>query len=540
MKILTSPDPKLIELMQREATVLQLLDHPGLPRVTSDDYLTFTPAGAWELHCLVMQQFSGQNLEQYIEARGRISQVTALSWLSQLVQILDLLHRAGFFHRDIKPSNIIVQPDGQLALIDFGAVREVTSTYLAKLSSQGGKEITAVRTPRFSPLEQINGQAVPQSDFYALGRSFVYLVTGIPLIDLPTDRETGRIIWRNKAPQIDKPFADLLDDLQAPFPAQRPYSTQVILQRLSRLPLRSKLDRLFKSKWFQAGLVGLALLALGGIYLASLPVAANYFFDRGMKAERENRSEDAGADFQLAVQLQPGISARISSFYFERAARARTQPSVARKYYELAIKFNPNDVDAYNNLALVCQEANDFNCAQANYQKALKLQPNSWNLRYNLGSFYDQQGQLELAEKEYKLAVDLGGKNAVDALSTLSRLANRRGKFDEAIALAKKGLNETQDPITQAALYKNLGWAFWEQSQIPNLKSKISQAETYLKKSLQLDPERTDTYCLLAQVQEALGQMEKAKLYWEACLLTNSSEPEVVQWREQLLERLLR
>lgn len=536
MKILTTPDPKRISLMQREALTLQLQQHPGLPRSTIDDYFTFTPAGAWELHCLVMQKFEGSNLEQYIKASGRINQVTALNWLSQLVQILDGLHRAGFFHRDIKPSNIIVQPDGRLALIDFGAVRQVTDTYLAKLSSSGGnemgmgaREITVVITTPFSPLEQINGQAVPQSDFYALGRTLVYLVTATSLLDLPANPETGRLIWRNKAPQIDKPFADLLDDLQAPFPAQRPYNTQVILQRLSRLPLQSKLHRIFKSNLFKAGLASLIGLTLWGIYQASLPLAANYFFTQGIKAMRSNRPDEAQKDFQLAVQFQPAMSQTVSSFYFDYA-RSQNLPKEGRKYYELAIKFNPNEVAAYHNLALTCQQLNEAICAIDNYQKAIELNPHSWESYYSLGSFYDDRGQYDLAVKQYQLSLQNGG---VEALSNLSRLANRRGKYDEALALAQTGLERAKDPIAQSALNKNLGWAFWQKKRLP-------EASIALKKSLELDPERTDAYCLLAQVQEALGQMADAKLQWEACLLTNSSEPEVVEWREQLLERLLK
>lgn len=306
VKVLKSRDPKLIELLEREALVLELLEHPSIPRVTIDDYFTFTPHNSsLELHCLVMQKFEGQNLEQRIETYGQISQELALNWLKQLVEIIEQVHRSGFFHRDIKPSNIILQPNGQLGLIDFGAVREVTNTYLAKVSGVGGTdtgiggqyEITVIRTACYSPLEQINGRAVPQSDFYALGRTFTYLVTAIPLLKLPTEQQTGRLIWRNKAPQIDKPFADLLDDLMNPFPGQRPQTTQVILQRLERIPFQSKLNLIFKSNQFKVGLAGFCLLVALGVYKISLPWVANHFLNQGMKAERENRSEAAQKDF---------------------------------------------------------------------------------------------------------------------------------------------------------------------------------------------------------------------------------------------------
>ncbi|PSB04981.1 protein kinase [Merismopedia glauca CCAP 1448/3] len=540
MKVLTNPDPKLIELMQREALVLQLQQHPGLPKTTVDDYFTFTPPGGWELHCLVMQKFQGQNLEQQIAASGRISQATALNWLSQLVDILDSVHRSGFFHRDIKPSNIILQPSGQLALIDFGAVREVTNTYLAKVSSNGGtetgigaREITAIRTARYSPLEQINGQAVPQSDFYALGRTFVYLITGIPLIDLPTNQETGRLIWRNKASHIDQPCADLLDDLMAPFPGQRPQSTQVILQRLERLPLQSKLNRIFKSNPFKVGMVGLGLLAGWGIYQTSLPIAANYFLNRGTKAQLENHPSEAQQNFQLAIKLHPQITNTISNFYFQQASRALNRPQSARNYYELAIKYNPNDVDAYHNLAVVCQQLNDVKCVINNYQTTFKLEPNNWEGHYSLGSFYDEQGNYELATQQYQISHQKGGDLAVDAVNNLARLANRKGQYNEAIKLARQGLNLNPNLEVKASLSKNLSWALLEQKM-------YSEAQNYLQKSLSLDPQRVDTYCLLAQVQEALGNVSDAKGSWEVCLLGDSNLPEVMEWKQQVLERVLK
>jgi serine/threonine protein kinase len=500
MKVLTWSDPKLIELMQREASALQIIQHPSIPKATIDDYFTFTvDCSSAELHCLIMEKIAGQNLEHWLEVQGRISQNLALNWLKQLVEILDKVHHSGFFHRDIKPSNIILQPNSQLALIDFGAVREVTNTYLAKVSGSGGTntglgskhEITAIRTARYSPLEQINGQAVPQSDFYSLGRTFAYLVTGVSLINLPTDPQTGKLLWRNKAPQIDRPFADLLDEMMAPFPGQRPQTTQVILQRLEQIPFKLKVHRLFKSNWLRLTLISL-ITAL------------------------------------VLISYQT-INLSISNHYFNLASRNQERPEIAKNYYELAIKFNPNDVDAYNNLALTCQQLNDSKCVIETYQKAFLLKPNNWEGHYGLGSFYDDRGKYDLAEQQYKMAVQIDRDRAVGAINNLSRLRNINGEYNAAIKLAQQGLSKTQVPDSQAALYKNLGWAKFGQK-------RYLEAKNHLQKSLQLDPQRVDAYCLLAQTQEALG--ESAQLSWEVCLLASSDLPEVQEWRQRVLQRL--
>ncbi|MCP6762352.1 MAG: tetratricopeptide repeat protein [Fischerella sp. CENA71] len=543
MKVLKwASEPKRVELIQREALALQVIRHPGVPTSTIDDYFTFYPnQSSIELHCLVMQKMSGENLESWINNYGKISQSLAVDWLKQLVKILDTVHRSTFFHRDIKPSNIIVQEHGQLALIDFGGTRQITDTYLAKISVNGGTstglgsesryQTTRLGTPLYSPLEQINGQAIPQSDFYALGRTFVRLITGEELIKLKTDPETGNLIWRHKAPHLDKPLADLLDDLMAPFPAKRPPNCQVILQRLERLPLQSKINRIIKAKPFQISAIVLSILSIFGIYRASLPWVANYFLSEGKKAELENRFTDAQKSFDTAIKLNKSATYEISAFYFSEASRNLPRPQIAKKYYTKAIKYNPSDVYAYNNLALVCQELSDFKCAESNYSSALKLQPSNWSAHYGIGSFYDDQGKYEKAAQHYLLAIKEGGNAAVHAMNNLSRLENRNGEYTKAELLALKGLQKTSDTQLQAALYKNLGWSLLE-------KKLYIQAKNSLQKAIELDPQRADSYCLLARTQEVLGELDDAKLSWEPCLILNSSLPEVTLWRQQVFERI--
>lgn len=541
MKVLKSQDSKLMQLFEREALVLQLLEHSGIPTVTMDDYFTFTKdESSLQLHCLVMQRFEGQNLEQWVKAYGRVSQALALDLLQQLLKILDLVHRSGFFHRDIKPSNIILQTNGRLALIDFGAVREVTNTYLAKISSSEGTdigiggqyEITVIRTPCYSPLEQINGQAVPQSDFYAVGRTLVYLVTGVALTKLSTDSQTGKLIWRKHAPQIDKPFADFIDELMAPFPGQRPPTTRVILQRLGKLPLQSKIHRLIRSKLFiiNAAVASITIISFGTIKIV-LPEVANYLIAQGKKSEAINNTEEAQQFFDSAIKINSQVKFSISQFYFDKASRNLTNPQIAKKYYKLAIQYNESDVSAYNNLAAMCQQLQDDKCVEENYKKLLELKPNSWEGNYGLGYFYDLRGKYDLAQKQYELAIKISDQ-AIHAVAALARLKNKNGDYKIAAALALKGLKKTQNQELQASLYKDLGWASLMQN-------KLDEAKIYLEKATELDAQRTDAYCLLAQVEEANDQIENARIFVEACMLAKSSLPEVFEWRQELLDRIL-
>ncbi|MFM8007926.1 MAG: protein kinase domain-containing protein, partial [Dolichospermum sp.] len=132
------------------------------------------------------------------------SEVQAIAWLKQLLEIIALVHNQKYLHRDIKPSNIMIRPDGQLVLIDFGTAREITKTYLVN-----GGGITAISSSGYSPLEQMRGQAIPQSDFFALGRTFVFLLTGYQPGEL-YDHNLNILKWQHHANHISPLLLDLI------------------------------------------------------------------------------------------------------------------------------------------------------------------------------------------------------------------------------------------------------------------------------------------------------------------------------------------
>lgn len=125
----------------------------------------------------------------------------------------------------------MLRADGQLVLIDFGTAREVTDTYMSK-RSEG--QVTGLFSAGYSPLEQLNGQAVPQSDFFALGRTFVYLLTGKHPSEF-YDSYVDDLHWQDCASNLSPPFVDFLDRLMARLPSQRPQSADEILQKLAEI-----------------------------------------------------------------------------------------------------------------------------------------------------------------------------------------------------------------------------------------------------------------------------------------------------------------
>ncbi len=285
--------PRIIELFQQEAAVLSQLNHPGTPRVEPDGYFQFFPNNSTEpVHCIIMEKIDGLNLKQWMKQQGNhpISEKQAFNWLKQLAEILHLVHQKNYFHRDIKPENIMIRSNGQLVLIDFGTARELTFTYLADVGGAGS--VTKISSAGYTPPEQEKGHAVPQSDFYALGRTFVYLLTGKQATDSAIyEPLTDTCHWRKLALDISEPFANLIDKLMAPTAAKRHKNTQEILDEIAsiykipqdatqpqlvthldgytssqsyeNLSVVEHKDRAFKKRWLMGGVAALTLM-LGG------------------------------------------------------------------------------------------------------------------------------------------------------------------------------------------------------------------------------------------------------------------------------------
>ncbi|MCU0518493.1 MAG: serine/threonine-protein kinase [Oscillatoria sp. Prado101] len=415
LKVMLDNYPKAVSLFQREAQVLRGLRHPGIPRVEADGYFTFQPGDSAEpLHCLVMEKIEGQNLQEWLRDNQPISQERAIDWLKQLAEILEELHQQHYFHRDIKPDNIMLKPDGQLVLIDFGAVREMTETYLVKIA--GKCQGTRVGTSGYMPLEQIDGVALPQSDFYALGRTFVYLLTGKSPFQL-IDSQTGELIWRHSAPQVSESLANLIDYLMAPFPGNRPPNTQVILQHLEAidkgLPVRPAVGRQdagkkkLRSIGVKIGVVALILLGVGGLWLATPKIAVDL--------------NEIGHENYKAGQF-----------------------ATAEFYFRWAIRFNPRLRMAHYNLGATCEKLKNYDCARSEHRLAIE---------------------------------DAGNPAAPYALNNLGRLSLTLDKdYDAALSLLLQGLELAQDITLKSDLHKNAGWAYLQKSRYAEANSHLQKA----------------------------------------------------------------
>lgn len=215
------PDWKAIELFEREAQALRILDHPSIPRYV-DAFHTESSAG--ERFFLVQEFIKGDDLSLFLEGGGRFNESEACQFLQEMLATLSYLHGLSppVIHRDIKPSNIIQREDGRFALIDFGGVQILAA------QTVGGS--TIVGTSGYMAPEQLLGRAVPASDLYGLAATTVHLLSGRAPDEMESDRL--ELQFRSHTP-ITLPLADLLEHMLAPSVEARYDQADDVLQILN-------------------------------------------------------------------------------------------------------------------------------------------------------------------------------------------------------------------------------------------------------------------------------------------------------------------
>jgi serine/threonine protein kinase len=211
-------DWKALELFEREAKVLATLNHPAIPKYL--DYFQ-TDTSSDRRFYLVQELIAGQSLATLVQQGWHTNEAGVKQIAIQVLEILNYLHRLNppVIHRDIKPQNIIRQSNGQLFLVDFGAVQEM---YRHTLLKSG----TFVGTYGYMPPEQFRGKAYFSSDLYGLGATLLFLLTHRVPADLPQTRM--RIDVPNCV-EISPEFADWLEGMLEPAVEDRFGSAQAAM-----------------------------------------------------------------------------------------------------------------------------------------------------------------------------------------------------------------------------------------------------------------------------------------------------------------------
>jgi serine/threonine protein kinase len=216
----TTAAQKAAELFTQEASALEQLDHPNIPKLLA--YFVTPDSRQY----LVQEFIDGQNLKNELAQHGNFSAVQIRELLTATLSTLEYIHQLGFIHRDIKPENIIRRTDNrQLYLVDFGAAKLLT---LDRPQLQG----TTIGTPEFMAPEQGWGRSFPSSDLYSLGVTCLNLLTGISPFSL-FDDNLGAWIWRDHLSNpIEPQLATVIDKLIQPKPIDRYQTVRATIDAL--------------------------------------------------------------------------------------------------------------------------------------------------------------------------------------------------------------------------------------------------------------------------------------------------------------------
>src|SRR6185437_9883383 len=161
-----SGQPEMLERFYREAQA-GILQHPNIVIVYDlgdQDGVPF----------IVMEHVTGDPLDKIIASGRQLPLIDRLSIIEQVCSALGYAHQRGVVHRDIKPANVIVQPDGQAKIVDFGIAR-VQSSKESGLTRTGN----VIGTVHYIAPERLKGQPFDgRSDIFSTGIMLYLLLAG--------------------------------------------------------------------------------------------------------------------------------------------------------------------------------------------------------------------------------------------------------------------------------------------------------------------------------------------------------------------------
>ncbi|MCL2136258.1 MAG: serine/threonine protein kinase [Coriobacteriia bacterium] len=193
-------DEMIAQSFVTEANLMKRVDHPMLPRIV--DILNYQG-----MILVVMDYIEGQSLSKILEDVGAQSQNDVVEWGLQLCEALHYLHTQSppIIYRDMKPANIILRPDGNIRIVDFGTAREYRDVPFGYVAG----DTTILGTRGYAAPEQFGGagQTDVRTDIYSLGATLYHLLTGLSPADPPYEMIPIRQVKPNLSPGLEKVIA---------------------------------------------------------------------------------------------------------------------------------------------------------------------------------------------------------------------------------------------------------------------------------------------------------------------------------------------
>jgi serine/threonine protein kinase len=455
-----------IEWFQREAFLLQDLNHPCIPRVR--DF--FVEEGR---HYLVMDFIDGRTLGDVLAKEGNVaglngargvSEARARSWAQQVCSVLSYLHRQSppIIFRDLKPSNIMVTDKDEVKLIDFGIAR----------TFQAQRQSTIIMTIGYAPPEQLQGNPEPRSDVYALGATLHRVLTHH---DAANNKPTIFAFppVRTLRPDISPAFEQVISRALAERIDQRWSGAADMERAIINLPLPSA-QSVSLATVTPGSAIGVERLTPGQpvstppgtIGTGSFTGPAGALLRTAQDHLNAGRIELAFASLQMAFPLEPNspilhkmygqVFARRQPPQPDQAIQAynrslqsngndaethrlvgdvylyiRRMPAQAIAPYTQALRLNSHDFEAHRGLAKSYEETNQLAAALRTYQEAATIDAKRPDIHYSIGQLALRLSQLSVAERAFVLVLTINPADHPTRF-VLAQVYEREGKMEDA------------------------------------------------------------------------------------------------------------
>lgn len=229
-------EPGFVARFNREIEALQKLKSPNIVEL----YESGVDDGQY---FYAMEFVAGETLTQRLDREKRIGWREAVELSVQICRALKVAHNIGIIHRDLKPANLLLTPNGQIKLSDFGVAQVFAG---GRLTATGG----VIGTAEYMSPEQAQGKrATKQSDIYALGAVLYVMLTGRPpfvgktALDLAQKHRYGQFDSpRRIVPEIPSWLDDLVCKCLEKNPDDRYPDAYVLSLRLAEIPRKVDLS----------------------------------------------------------------------------------------------------------------------------------------------------------------------------------------------------------------------------------------------------------------------------------------------------------
>ncbi|WP_414542421.1 tetratricopeptide repeat protein [Nostoc sp. CCY0012] len=459
-------DPANLETARRlfdtEAQVLYKLGiHDRIPQL-----LAFFEENA-EFY-LVQELITGHDLSQELTPGTTLSEEQVLDLIQEILEILEFVHQQQVIHRDINPHNLLRrQADNKLVLIDFGAVKQITTQIV---SPEGQTKATvAIGTPGYLPGEQAQGTPKFSSDIYAVGIIAIQALTGLSPNQLEIDVDSNEIIWQNQT-TVSPEFAQFIDKMVCYDFRQRYTSATVALQSLKELKQPASgtlvlspalptnvalpINQISKLKIPQIKKGILIKLALG-IFLVGTSGVASIFVINFINANNATalskqgstlfdlqRYQDALAAYEEAVNIRPDYAQGWNG-QGKTLFKLKKYPE-ALAAYDNAIQIQPDYVEAWSGRGFALQNLQRYQEAIASFDKALQLDNEYAEVWSAKGEIFSKLQQYNNAIQAYDQAIELK-PDYYEALYSKGLAFHSLKQYEDAISAYEKAVELKTD-----------------------------------------------------------------------------------------------